>query len=212
MSENESPVLITGKPDAYSHICKFTVNRPLLPGGSLSCRERTLAKDSPLLEELFLVEGVQEVFVQGNSVTISKGTEESWKTFGKKIGDAIRVSLKKSETHRIPLVSEQLEEKNPVTGQSPKNLYSDEAIQIQKLLDDQINPAVAAHGGHVALVDFRDQVAYVKMSGGCQGCGMATQTIKDGVETAIKKEMDFVKSVIDVTDHANGENPYFQPN
>jgi Fe-S cluster biogenesis protein NfuA len=86
-----------------------------------------------------------------------------------------------------------------------------EARAIQELLDQRINPSVAMHGGHIALIDVKDDIAYIRMEGGCQGCGMASVTLKQGVETAIKEAVPSITQVLDSTDHAEGENPYFQP-
>lgn len=91
------------------------------------------------------------------------------------------------------------------------NLTTPEAKAVQKVLDTEINPAVAGHGGYISLVDVKDQVAYIKLGGGCQGCGMADVTLKQGVVVAIKKAIPEIKEVLDVTDHAGGSNPYFTP-
>jgi Fe/S biogenesis protein NfuA len=85
------------------------------------------------------------------------------------------------------------------------------AIAIQKLLDELINPALAEHGGYVALIEVKDDVGYVAFSGGCQGCGMADVTLKQGIEAVITDEIPGIREVIDVTDHASGTNPYYQP-
>jgi Fe-S cluster biogenesis protein NfuA len=90
-------------------------------------------------------------------------------------------------------------------------LDTPEAKDIQQLLDDEINPSVAGHGGHISLVDVKDNVAYIRLEGGCQGCGMADVTLKQGVEVAIKNKVPAIVSVLDTTDHAGGSNPYFSP-
>ena len=80
--------------------------------------------------------------------------------------------------------------------------------KIQDLLDTAINPAVAGHGGVVSLVDVKDRMVYLQMGGGCQGCGMADVTLKQGIETMIREELPEVVEILDVTDHAAGQNPY----
>lgn len=80
--------------------------------------------------------------------------------------------------------------------------------KIQDLLDTAINPAVAGHGGVVSLVDVKGKMVYLQMGGGCQGCGMADVTLKQGIEAMIREELPEVADIIDVTDHAAGENPY----
>ncbi len=82
---------------------------------------------------------------------------------------------------------------------------------VKKVLDLEINPAVASHGGRVTLVDVKEQIAYIKMGGGCQGCGSADVTLKQGVVVAIKKAVPEIVDVLDATDHASGQNPYFTP-
>jgi len=95
---------------------------------------------------------------------------------------------------------------------NPNSVWTDpKAIAIQRLLDTQINPAVASHGGYVTLLDVKDDIAYIALGGGCQGCGMADVTLKQGIEVAIKEEVPEIRQIIDTTDHASGTNPYYQP-
>ena len=85
------------------------------------------------------------------------------------------------------------------------------AARIQEVLDRQINPSVAAHGGFVDLLEVRGGSAYVQLGGGCQGCAQVDVTLRQGIEVAIKAAVPQIVEVIDVTDHAAGTNPYFQP-
>lgn len=84
-----------------------------------------------------------------------------------------------------------------------------EAEAVQTLLEEKINPAVAAHGGRIALIDVADHIAYVQMEGGCQGCSASAITLQRGVENAILTEVPTIQGVVDVTDHAAGMNPFF---
>lgn len=94
---------------------------------------------------------------------------------------------------------------------NPNPLWTDPKAQaVQDVLDNQVNPGVAAHGGHVSLLDVKDDIAYVALGGGCQGCGMVDVTLKHGIETMIKETVPEIRQVIDTTDHAAGQNPYFQ--
>ena len=96
--------------------------------------------------------------------------------------------------------------------ENPNAVWDDPtAAAVQRLIDTQINPGVAAHGGHVELIDVKDNKVYVRLGGGCQGCGMVDVTLRQGIETLIKQELPQIVGVIDTTDHAGGENPYFQP-
>ncbi|MDJ0950572.1 MAG: NifU family protein [Alphaproteobacteria bacterium] len=90
-------------------------------------------------------------------------------------------------------------------------LMSPEGVAIQQLLEERINPAVASHGGFISLVDVRENRAYIRLEGGCQGCGMSTVTLRQGVEVEIMRAVPTISEVVDVTDHAAGANPYYQP-
>ena len=83
------------------------------------------------------------------------------------------------------------------------------AAKLQELLDNEINPGLAAHGGYVSLLDYKDGKAYVSMGGGCQGCGMASATMSQGIEARVMEVLPEVKEIIDVTDHGGGSNPYY---
>ena len=94
---------------------------------------------------------------------------------------------------------------------NPNPLWADPiASAVQKVLEEEINPAVDAHGGWVTLLDVKDGVAYVQFGGGCQGCGMADVTLKQGVDVRIKELVPQIRAVVDTTDHAGGTNPYYQ--
>ncbi len=94
---------------------------------------------------------------------------------------------------------------------NPNPVWADpQAAAIQELLDTQINPGVATHGGHVELMDVQDNMVYIRFGGGCQGCGMVSVTLNQGVEQAIREAFPEIREIIDVTDHAAGTNPYYQ--
>lgn len=82
---------------------------------------------------------------------------------------------------------------------------------VREVLDSRINPAVASHGGHISLIDVRGPRVYLRLEGGCQGCGMADVTLKQGVAAEIRRAVPEIQEILDVTDHASGSNPYYQP-
>ncbi len=95
---------------------------------------------------------------------------------------------------------------------NPNPLWHDElAMNLQDLIDRSINPGIAAHGGYVTLLDFRDRVAYIEMGGGCQGCGLAAMTLTQGIEAAVREVLPEIERIVDTTNHADGENPYYAP-
>jgi Fe/S biogenesis protein NfuA len=95
--------------------------------------------------------------------------------------------------------------------ENPNPVWQDEtADKVASLIVDKVNPAVAIHSGRVSLVDFNEDIAYIVMQGGCQGCGLATVTLRQGIERLILDEVPAVKSVVDVTAHDEGETPFFR--
>ena len=100
---------------------------------------------------------------------------------------------------------------SPTMTGPPPDLSGDLAQRVIQVLDAQINPSIAAHGGHADLVAVTDGAAYLRLSGGCAGCGMATVTLSQGIEVAIKQSVPEIVRIVDVTDHASGTNPYYEP-
>ena len=81
--------------------------------------------------------------------------------------------------------------------------------KVRQLLDQQVNPAIAAHGGYASVVKVEDDKAYITMGGGCQGCAMSAMTLRQGIESAILSAIPEITEVVDTTDHSLGENPYY---
>jgi len=99
-----------------------------------------------------------------------------------------------------------------ITVINPNEGWSDPlATRVQLVLDQQVNPGVASHGGFVELLEVRDATAYIALGGGCQGCGMADVTLRQGIEVAIRAAVPEIVAIVDTTDHASGTNPYYQP-
>lgn len=94
-------------------------------------------------------------------------------------------------------------------GTSP-DLTGPVPVQVAQVIEHQINPSIASHGGFAELVAVEDATAYVRLGGGCQGCGMASVTLSQGIESTIVQMVPAIEKVIDVTDHASGDNPYYE--
>lgn len=84
------------------------------------------------------------------------------------------------------------------------------AERVREVLDAQVNPAIASHGGAISLVDVQGTEIYLEMSGGCQGCAMSRLTLRQGVERMLRQAIPEITAVHDITDHASGVNPYFE--
>jgi Fe-S cluster biogenesis protein NfuA len=188
-------IKITGEPSKAGDRCAFTVDRPLFPGESAHFGDPGKATKSPLAAELLLLPGVESVLVADNMVTVSAAHELDWPALG--IGNIIRKHVRNG-----PIVADDYFRDLPSEG--------DLKWAISDLLDREINPAVAAHGGFIELIDVKRNNVYLRLGGGCQGCGAADVTLKQGIEKAIRSLAPLVGEILDTTDHAAGRNPYYQ--
>jgi len=184
--------------------CKFLVSEPLLAGGVRRFASPDEARGSPLAEAIFAIPGadVAEVIVSGNLVTVVKRSPAAWPVVGKAVGQAIRAALAGAQAAVAA---------KPAAPATPGGATADDALyeRVADLFDSQVNPMVARHGGRVELIDVQDAVVMVRMAGGCQGCGMADVTLRQGIEAMLHQHVSDVKGIVDITDHAAGSNPYF---
>ena len=174
------------------HVCRFTVDRPVHSGAAVFTNVEE-AKENGLADQLFKIPGITKVEVDGYKVAVTQSGSEDWRQIGKRIGSAIRTFLNPPpeipEGDRLP----------------PEEVRR----RVQQVLDEQINPGVASHGGFVELLDVQEDSVFIRMGGGCQGCGAADMTLKMGIERLIRENVPQVREILDATDHASGRNPYY---
>ena len=193
----DAEIKITGEPSTTGDRCKFTVDRPLLPDESAFFARASDAALAPLAGDLLGMAGVESVLIAENTVTVSAVHPVDWPALG--IGNVIRKHIRSGR----PIIAGEYFEDLPSEG--------DLKWAIGDLLEREINPAVAAHGGFVELIDVRKNNVYLRLGGGCQGCGAADVTLKQGIEKAIRDLAPRVGEILDTTDHAAGRNPYYSP-
>ena len=155
---------------------------------------------APDPRRLLQLGALEAVLLQGNAITLLKPVDgPSWDTVLSPAREAI-------EAHFADLDARQSTDR-PEMSAGDKQL----ALDVQQLLNTEINPMVATHGGFIEVLAVQAETVYVHMGGGCQGCGMATATLKQGVETVVFQAFPKITSVLDTTDHAAGTNPYYAP-
>ena len=201
MAAMDQDLRITAEP-VDNHRCKFVVSQPLHAAGVRRFASAAEAKGSPLAEAIFAIPagGVTEVIVSGNIVTVVKDNPAPWQAVGKAVGAAIRAAAASG----APAVAAKAA---PAAG-----TVDDDALyeRVARLFDEEVNPMVARHGGRVELIDVQDAVVMLRMGGGCQGCGMADVTLRQGIEGMLAQHIPEVRGIVDITDHTSGANPYFQ--
>jgi Fe-S cluster biogenesis protein NfuA len=99
----------------------------------------------------------------------------------------------------------------PGPSRSPAGAAADLAEAARQLLDAEVNPAIAAHRGHVTVTGADHGWIRIRLDGGCQGCSLAEVTIRQGIEPLLRDRLPAVTGLMDVTDHEAGTNPFFSP-
>ncbi len=175
---------------------------------TLSEREVTYANSqeaaySPLARKLFGFPWTEKVSIGPNKVTVQKASWVDWDVLEQPLQGLITEHVQKS-TAGVGKTEE-----NPEPPKIQTEFSDETSAGIHDLLETALNPALAQHGGSVRLVEVRGAEAFVMFEGGCQGCAMSTATLKEGVERSIIEAFPTIRSVVDVTDHMSGENPYY---
>lgn len=194
-------VAIKAKMEPRANACVFMVDRPLLKGLSFWAPEPDVAyASSPLASSIFDLGGVATVLIHEMTVTVARdGSEFSpWEEFAKRVGDQIRAHLKSG----LPVLDPSYQDAIPGEDEIRQ--------QLQKVVDEEINPGIASHSGVITVNRVVGNTAYITMGGGCQGCAASTITLRSGIEGAFRKAVPALGAVLDETDHMSGTNPFFR--
>jgi Fe-S cluster biogenesis protein NfuA len=175
----------------------FILDAPIQGGASVRFEA---AGDAPLARALFGLEGVVRVEVSGATIWVKKQSGADWTVLKPAIAAAIREVLDGTDT--------------PLGQDGAAAASPDDSLRgaVEELLERQVNPAVAAHGGHIAVEKVEGGSVYLRMSGGCQGCAASAATLREGVERMLRAALPQIVQIVDVTDHEAGENPFYDSN
>ncbi len=199
MSAAKKKIRITTRLTGNPSTCRFSVAHSLHDGPAVFFRSKDDAGKSPLARDIFGVQDIEAVKISQDLVTVTRKHPNDWPSATREIA---------------ALITRQLESGKPaVEPGTPANMRSQDEIKeiAQGILDKEVNPSVASHGGEITILEVKNTTIYVKLGGGCHGCGMAAVTLKQGVERALRRELPELDEVLDVTDHAGGTNPYHAP-
>ena len=176
---------------------RFQVNAPVhaLAPGAYRFTSPADAAGVPVAEAVLAVPGGDAGVLSDNAVTVEKQSHDEWCVVEGRLQSAI--------TPAVPGMQA------PPQGLAPA--MDDDAMfdTVVEIFRAEINPQIASHGGAVELIDVQDGTVVLRMQGGCQGCGMASVTLRQGIEGTLRRALPSLKGIQDVTDHAAGTNPYF---
>jgi NFU1 iron-sulfur cluster scaffold homolog, mitochondrial len=192
------PVKVIAKPVDASR-CTLVLSRPVRLSGVRRYTAGEDTGDAPVARALLGVAGVTEVVVAGDELTVTKGASgPPWSDLVAQLRYAVRAAM---------------EQPDPLASAAPAGLPDDDEVYrvAEHVCRTEINAWVAQHGGKVELVDVQDGSIVLRMSGGCQGCGMARVTLTQGIEAALRRAIPGLRGLRDVTDHEAGSRPYFRP-
>ncbi len=183
-------IQITSEVDRRNpNLCRFTSDRTLYVGTRI-INGKDEAGGLPLAARLIGLPGVEKLQLIGHLLVVSKTADRPWSVLGKEIESVLTSYLISGDA----LSSDDVRDQMMLIGRSMKE-------KVQYLIDAQINPGVAEHGGSVQVVDVRDDSVYLRLHGGCQGCGAADFTLKQGIETIVKRAVPEIQQIIDLTNH-----------
>jgi Fe-S cluster biogenesis protein NfuA len=200
MSDLTAPLRIRAETSpADPHSMRFVLDRDVQDSALATFPDAAAAQGAPLAKALFAIAGVKMVDVSGAVVAVVKTDDSDWDTLKRPIANALRSIF--------ALSAAPLGQRAKTFGQARSD--ADIHLAVQSVLDRRANPAIAGHGGKVSVLDVRDGIVSMLMSGGCQGCASSVATLRGGVEKMIRAAVPEVRDIIDVTDHAAGKTPYY---
>ncbi len=195
-----NPIHITGELTPDPTMCQFHLEQPVVQDWTVTFNQPEDSHGSALADFLFEVEGVVRVMVAGSTITVTKHTPDPWQQFAPAVGKAIRAAFASGR----PLVAPEV-----LQALAAQPLDDIEGL-VSDLFEEQINPALASHGGFVRLVKVEGRDVHVEMGGGCQGCASSKATLRYGIESAVRRVAPQVRNLVDATDHASGVNPFYK--
>lgn len=192
---------------------KLRTDKQLLRMGEVKTYEKSESPvDSPLATLLLTIDGILSVDIETYGIKVLLDEDSDWDQLGKIAEQIFKDFLASGEPTMTMQQDESSKKKFKFGFRQVEGRPREEQMEIvRELFEKEINPSVAAHGGHFTLIDIQDNRIFVELGGGCQGCGMAKVTLKQGVETRLREVLPEMEALIDTTDHASGNNPYYKP-
>ncbi|MCV3272015.1 DUF6522 family protein [Roseobacter sinensis] len=174
----------------------FVLDAPLSEGPAMDLIP--LDAQTPLGRELLSVAGVDRVELASATVWVSKTEAADWAMLKPAVALAIRQVLEETDSPLGAVGSDAAPSEDTALLRA-----------VKELLDRQVNPSVAAHGGHISVEQVENGRVHLRMSGGCQGCAASSATLRQGVERMLRAALPEIAEIVDVTDHEAGQTPFY---
>ena len=179
---------------------KFTVNQPVhdMAPGTYRFVSPANAVGVPVAEAILGIPGIEEVVLSDSAITVEHAVGVAWCDLEERVRYAVTTAV--AELNAVARTAA------PASQQMDDDTMYEAVAEIFRV---EINPSVAQHGGAVELIDVQDATVVLRLMGGCQGCGMANVTLRQGIEGTLKRAVSGLKGIQDITDHSAGTDPYF---
>ena len=182
--------------------CRIQFSQPVSPEGTSLFEIPETATNWPAVRALLEIPGVHSVIGKGDVLVVARREDTAWPA----ILDRVEQALTKASIGRFPEPAVAPPEPEKTGNPEDKDGLRE---RVEKVIQERINPGLDSHGGFLELLDIQGTKLFVHMGGGCQGCAMSAATLKQGVESILRSEIPEITEILDTTDHAAGENPYF---
>lgn len=201
MEERRVPITLYAEMTPNPLTMKFVSNKFLLMDDhSVQFDSGLEAKGySPLAEALFAFPFVDGIFISGNFITVTKTDNVDWDFIVMELREFIREWLAESKEVLIMMPTQESKEKaNPDAVQAPRKVFAPNELDavIVDLLNEYVRPAVENDGGAIDYVGFEDGIVTVELKGSCSGCPSSTATLKGGIESLLKANLEAVTEVV----------------
>ena len=196
------------EPAVDAETVRIILDRKVSPGGSVQFSGPDDASGWPLIEKLFQLENVHSVLAQENVLVVARKPNVGWDALLPDLERTIRGHYDANpdgdeRIHAAPTAG--VADAAGAAGVDENSIRQ----RVQQIIDTEINPNIASHGGFIRLLDVQGTRIFVQLGGGCQGCGMAHVTLREGVEHLIRARVPEITEILDATDHAAGASPFY---
>ncbi|MDB5227614.1 MAG: thioredoxin [Bacteroidota bacterium] len=188
----EIPVIIYTESTPNPNTLKFVTNKPLLLNDFVEFQSMEETDQAPLAKGIFGFDGVTNVYISNNFVTVTKNEEKQWPEMMIPIKDYIKSSIE----NKLPILTDNFVKHEKTATNTVNDTDSDVEIRIKGALDKYVKPAVEMDGGNISFVKFEDGKLTLQLQGSCSGCPSSVVTLKQGIENLLKRFVPEVQEVV----------------